>query len=187
MLKELDLAVVARRNVGKFSRGMLQRVGLAQALVNNPDLLILDEPTSALDPLGRMQVREIILRAREAGKTVFLSSHLLSEVEQICDRLAIVIKGRVVRVGSIRELLESQDRFVITAKGIDALLFEGSKQNGYTKITVSAPEQRKTIEKVWLAGGEVIAVNPIRRTLEDLFVELAHQNGGSHQSKSGTS
>lgn len=187
MLKELDLAVVARRNVGKFSRGMLQRVGLAQALVNNPDLLILDEPTSALDPLGRMQVREIILRAREAGKTVFLSSHLLSEVEQICDRLAIVIKGRVVRVGSIRELLESQDRFVITAKGIDALLFEGSKQNGYTKITVSAPEQRKTIEKVWLAGGEVIAVNPIRRTLEDLFVELAHQNGGSHQSKSGAS
>ena len=187
MLKELDLAVVARRNVGKFSRGMLQRVGLAQALVNNPDLLILDEPTSALDPLGRMQVREIILRAREAGKTVFLSSHLLSEVEQICDRLAIVIKGRVVRVGSIRELLESQDRFVITAKGIDALLFEGSKQNGYTKITVSAPEQRKTIEKVWLAGGEVIAVNPIRRTLEDLFVELAHQNGGSHQSKTGAS
>jgi ABC-2 type transport system ATP-binding protein len=185
MLKELDLEAVARRNVGKFSRGMLQRVGLAQALINDPDLLILDEPTSALDPIGRLRVREIILRARGEGKTVFLSSHLLSEVEQICDRLAIVIKGRVVRVGSLSELLESQDRFVITAQGIDALMFEGSQQNGHTKITVPAREQRKTIEKIWLAGGEVIAVHPIRRTLEDLFVELAHPNGGSRKDQTG--
>lgn len=180
MLKEMDLLAVANRNVGKFSRGMLQRVGLAQALVNNPDLLILDEPTSALDPIGRVRVREIILRAREAGKTIFLSSHLLSEIEQICDRLAIVIKGRVVRLGTVAELLEAQDRFVITAKGIDALMFEGAQQNGYVKITVPTLHQRSTIEKIWLAGGEVIAVHPMRRTLEDLFVELAHQNGGSH-------
>ena len=180
MLAEVELAGVAGRNTGKFSRGMLQRVGLAQALVNDPELLILDEPASALDPLGRMRVREILLQAREAGKTVFLSSHLLSELEQICDRLAIVIKGRVARVGTIAELLEAQNRFVITAKGIDALLFEGSKQNGFIKITVPALHQRRTIEKIWLAGGEVIAVNPIRRTLEDLFVELATQNGGGH-------
>jgi ABC-2 type transport system ATP-binding protein len=187
MLKELDLAAVANRNAGKFSRGMLQRVGLAQALVNDPDLLILDEPTSALDPIGRVRVREIILRAREEGKTIFVSSHLLSEIEQICDRLAIVIKGRVVRVGTISELLEAQDRFVITAKGIDALMFEGAQQNGYIKITVPALHQRSTIEKIWLAGGEVIAVHPIRRTLEDLFVELAHQNGGPRTEKAGGS
>jgi ABC-2 type transport system ATP-binding protein len=180
MLKEVELTDAAGRNAGKFSRGMLQRVGLAQALVNDPELLILDEPASALDPLGRMRVREILLRAREAGKTVFLSSHLLSEVEQICDRLAIVIKGRVARVGTLSELLEAQDRFVITAKGIDALMFEGSQQNGFIKITVPALNQRRTIEKIWLAGGEVIAVNPIRRTLEDLFVELAGTNGGGH-------
>jgi ABC-2 type transport system ATP-binding protein len=185
MLKELELTDVADRNAGKFSRGMLQRVGLAQALVNDPELLILDEPASALDPLGRMRVREILLRARETGKTVFLSSHLLSEVEQICDRLAIVIKGRVARVGTLAELLESQDRFVITAKGIDALMFEGSQQNGFIKITVPALTQRRTIEKIWLAGGEVIAVNPIRRTLEDLFVELANQNGGGHSGNAG--
>jgi ABC-2 type transport system ATP-binding protein len=185
MLKELELTDVADRNAGKFSRGMLQRVGLAQALVNDPELLILDEPASALDPLGRMRVREILLRAREAGKTVFLSSHLLSEVEQICDRLAIVIKGRVARVGTLAELLESQDRFVITAKGIDALMFEGSKQNGFIKITVPALTQRRTIEKIWLAGGEVIAVNPIRRTLEDLFVQLTSQNGGGHAGPAG--
>ncbi len=186
MLKEFEITDVADRNAGKFSRGMLQRVGLAQALVNDPELLILDEPASALDPLGRMRVREILLRARDAGKTVFLSSHLLSEVEQICDRLAIVIKGRVARVGTLAELLESQDRFVITAKGIDALMFEGSQQNGFIKITVPALTQRRTIEKIWLAGGEVIAVNPIRRTLEDLFVELANQNGGGHSGESGS-
>lgn len=180
MLKELDLTEVAGRNTGKFSRGMLQRVGLAQALVNDPELLILDEPASALDPLGRVRVRELLLRAREAGKTVFLSSHLLSEVEQICDRLAIVIKGRVARVGTLAELLEAQDRFMITAKGIDALMFEGTPQNGFIRITVPALDQRRTIEKIWLAGGEVVAINPVRRTLEDLFVDLANQNGGGH-------
>jgi ABC-2 type transport system ATP-binding protein len=180
MLNELDLTDVAGRNAGKFSRGMLQRVGLAQALVNDPELLILDEPASALDPLGRVQVRELLLQAREAGKTVFLSSHLLSEVEQICDRLAIVIKGRVARVGTLAELLEAQDRFMITAKGIDALMFEGTPQNGFIRITVPALDQRRTIEKIWLAGGEVVAINPVRRTLEDLFVDLANQNGGGH-------
>jgi len=185
MLKEVDLTAVAGRNAGKFSRGMLQRVGLAQALINDPDLLILDEPASALDPIGRVQVREILLRARQAGKTVFLSSHLLSEVEQICDRLAIVIRGRVARVGTVNELLESQEQFVITAKGIDAVLFEGRSQNGFIKITVPKLRQRSTIEQIWLAGGEVLAVNPVRRTLEDLFVELAHTNGGQAAREGG--
>src|SRR5215471_20878066 len=182
LLKKLDLAGVADRNVGKFSRGMLQRVGLAQALVNDPELIILDEPTSALDPLGRIAVREILLDARKAGKTIFLSSHLLSEIEQICDRIAIVIKGRVARIGTVAELLEAQDRFVITARGIDALMFDGTQQNGFIKITVPALRQRSTIQQIWLAGGEVITVNPIRRTLEDLFVELAEQNGDRESS-----
>ena len=181
LLRQLDLSGAAHRNIGQFSRGMLQRVGVAQALVNDPDLLILDEPASALDPIGRLEVREILLNARRRGKTVFLSSHLLSEVEQICDRLGIVVKGRVARVGSPAELLETQERFVITARGVDALLFEGSQQNGFIKITVPALRQRAVIEQIWLAGGEVLAVHPVRRTLEDLFVELAHQNGGGHE------
>jgi ABC-2 type transport system ATP-binding protein len=185
VLQQLDLTGLAKRSAGKLSRGMQQRAALAQALVNDPDLLILDEPASALDPIGRVQVREILLRAREAGKSIFLSSHLLSEVEQICDRLAIVIKGRVARVGTLAELLETQERFVITAKGIDALMFEGAKQNGFIKITVPALSQRRTIEQIWLAGGEVVSVHPIRRTLEDLFVELAHSNGGRHDQEHG--
>jgi ABC-2 type transport system ATP-binding protein len=180
LLDQLDLRRSAGRNTGKLSRGLLQRAGLVQALVNDPDLLILDEPASSLDPLGRAKVREILLDSRRAGKTVFLSSHLLSELEQICDRLAIVVKGRVARVGSPAELLETQERFVITAKGIDALMFEGSKQNGFIEITVPALSQRRIIEQIWLAGGEVVAVHPIRRTLEELFVELAHTNGDAH-------
>lgn len=180
LLQRFDLQNVGNRNVGGFSRGMLQRIGLVQALVNDPELIILDEPTSALDPLARIAVREILLEARKAGKTVFLSSHLLSEVEQICDRIGIVVKGRVAQVGTLKELLESQDRFVITARGIDALMFEGAQQNGFIKITVPALRQRSTIEQIWLAGGEVIAVNPIRRTLEELFVELAGTNGEKH-------
>jgi ABC-2 type transport system ATP-binding protein len=176
MLQEFELIDAAERNAGKFSRGMLQRVGLAQALVNDPELLILDEPASALDPLGRARVREILLQARQAGKTIFLSSHLLSEVEQICDRIAIVIKGQVARIGTLPELLEAREQFVITVKGIDAQQFQGTRQNGVSKITVPAASQRMTIEKIWQAGGEVIAVNPMRRTLEDLFIDLARQD-----------
>src|SRR5579863_229773 len=106
VLRIVGLQDDANRNAGKFSRGMLQRVGLAQAMVNDPDLLILDEPTSALDPLGRVMVRELLLRAREAGKTIFLSSHLLSEVEMVCDRVAVLHHGRIVRLGRTADLLQ---------------------------------------------------------------------------------
>src|SRR5260370_7821243 len=99
MLQVFELEEAADRSVGKFSRGMLQRVGLAQALVNDPDLLVLDEPTSALDPVVRVAVRELLLKAREKGKTVFISSHLLSEIEMICDLVAILHHGCVLRRG----------------------------------------------------------------------------------------
>ncbi len=99
VLERVALNEVADRRVGGYSRGMLQRLGLAQALINDPDLLILDEPTSGLDPLGRMRIRELIADLRAAGKTVFFSSHELSEVERVCDRLVIVARGRVVAEG----------------------------------------------------------------------------------------
>ena len=120
VLREVDLAAEADRNVGKFSRGMQQRVGLAQALMNDPELLILDEPTSALDPLARVAMRELLLEANRAGKTIFLSSHLLSEIEMICHRVAILDRGRLVKVGKTEELLVSRDRFEIVARGVPA-------------------------------------------------------------------
>src|SRR5262249_40992961 len=109
VLELLELTDVRQRNASKLSRGMLQRVGLAQALVNDPELLILDEPTSALDPIGRVAVRELLNRMKARGKTIFLSSHLLSEIELVCDRIGILHKGKLVRLGKTSELLESAE------------------------------------------------------------------------------
>jgi ABC-2 type transport system ATP-binding protein len=104
LLKLVELEPAAKRPIKSYSKGMQQRVGIAQALINNPDLLILDEPTSGLDPLGRMKVREIIQRLKSEGKTVFFSSHELGEVETVCDRVAIIHHGELKAVGSVAEI-----------------------------------------------------------------------------------
>src|SRR3954462_1632405 len=118
MLELLELQDTGSRSVAKFSRGMLQRVGLAQALVNDPELLVLDEPTSALDPVARVEIRGLLLRAKAAGRTVFLSSHLLSEIEGICDRVAFLIKGKVARLGRLSELLEAGSQIEMVVRGV---------------------------------------------------------------------
>src|SRR2546429_2478700 len=172
-LEAVGLQEQANRNVGKFSRGMLQRVGLAQALVNDPDLLILDEPTSALDPLARVSVRELLLKARESGKTIFLSSHLLSEVELVCDRVAVLHRGKLVRLGRTSDLLESGGQTEVIARGIKESAFAGAvAQNGVVRFTVESSKQRAALERVWHLGGEVLSVNPVRRSLEDIFLEV---------------
>ena len=104
LLKLVELEHAARRPIKSYSKGMQQRVGLAQALINNPDLLILDEPTSGLDPLGRMKVREIIQRLKNEGKTVFFSSHELGEVESVCDRVAIINQGELKAMGRVADI-----------------------------------------------------------------------------------
>jgi ABC-2 type transport system ATP-binding protein len=106
-LKMVDLGPAAKRLIKTYSKGMQQRVGLAQALINNPDLLILDEPTSGLDPLGRMKVRDIIQRLKNEGKTVFFSSHELGEVETICDRVAIIANGDLKAYGNVQEIMKN--------------------------------------------------------------------------------
>jgi ABC-2 type transport system ATP-binding protein len=176
MLERLDLTDVANRNAGKFSRGMWQRAGLAQAMINDPELLILDEPTSALDPLGRVAVRELLVRAREAGKTIFLSSHLLSEIELICDRIGIVHRGRLVRVGRTADLLESHQRYEIVARGIAADAFpESVSEDEIVRFSVSRAAQREAIERIWAMSGEVVRVTPAQRSLEAIFVELTSE------------
>ena len=176
VLRQVDLATEADRNVAKFSRGMQQRVGLAQALMNDPELLILDEPTSALDPLARVAMRELLLEANRAGKTIFLSSHLLSEIEMICHRVAILDKGRLVKVGKTEELLVSRDRFEVVARGVPEGSFESAQTHeGRTEFVVPAASQRDALERIWSLGGEVLSVNPMRRTLEQVFVELTNK------------
>ena len=184
VLEAVGLLEHANRNVGKFSRGMLQRVGLAQALINDPELLILDEPTSALDPLARVTVRELLLRAREQGKTIFLSSHLLSEVELICDRVAVLHRGKLMRLGRTVDLLHSTEQIEVIARSIPITLFAGAiSENGFVRFAVPSNSQRTAVEQVWAAGGEVISLNPLRRSLEQVFLEVTSNQGPS--SKAG--
>lgn len=172
-LRQVELEHEGNRNVGKFSRGMQQRIGLAQALINNPELLILDEPTSALDPQARVAMRELLLEVNRAGTTVFLSSHLLSEIEMICHRVGILVKGRLVKVGRTAELLVSRDRYEIIVGGVSEERFpQAEVRNGHLVLTVPATSQREALEQVWSLGGQVLSVNPVRRTLEDVFLEL---------------
>jgi ABC-2 type transport system ATP-binding protein len=172
-LEIVGLGDHAKRNAGKFSRGMMQRVGLAQAVVNDPELLILDEPTSALDPLARVMVRELLLNARNAGKTIFLSSHLLSEVELVCDRVAVLHRGKLARLGKTTDLLQTGEQTEIIVRGVAARDFEGAvARDGILSFSVPTHTQRATLEKIWNLGGEVVSVNPLRRSLEEIFLEV---------------
>jgi ABC-2 type transport system ATP-binding protein len=179
-LEAVDMQAESSRNLGQFSRGMVQRMGLAQALVNDPELLILDEPTSALDPAARVAVRELLLRCRNQEKTVFLSSHLLSEVELVCDRVAILSRGRVVRTGTLDSLLETTDQMEVVAEHVARELFVDAQVEGQrVHFTVAKARQREALERVWAAGGEIVSVNPVRRSLEELFLELTSADAGN--------
>lgn len=164
-----------RKDARQYSRGMQQRLALAQALINDPDLLILDEPAAALDPAGVQQVRELLRNARHAGKSIFFSSHQLTEVEQICDRIAFLNQGFLVRSGSLREFQGQSDRVEIEVRGLS--LAEAGRihpatatENGPIRMNVPLQEQRRIIEAVWHAGGEIVSLVPLRRRLEDLFL-----------------
>lgn len=173
VLEAVGLRSESGRNISQFSRGMLQRIGLAQAFINDPALVILDEPTSALDPATRVAVRELLLTARQQGKTIFLSSHLLSEVELVCDRVAILSGGLVVGTGRLSDLLESGDRIAIVVRSVPAGLFPNATAVGSSwQLTVARSQLRETLDRAWAAGGEVVSVNPLRRSLEDIFLKL---------------
>ncbi len=168
-----------RKDARQYSRGMQQRLALAQALINDPELLILDEPAAALDPAGVQHVRELLRNARHAGKSIFFSSHQLTEVEQICDRIAFLNQGRLVRYGSLREFQSESDRVEIEVRGITLgqadRICPGAATAGAgpasIRITVPQQEQRRVIEAVWNAGGEIVSLAPLQRRLEDLFLE----------------
>ena len=175
LLTAVGLLDDAERNIGKFSRGMLQRVGVAQAFMNHPELLILDEPTSALDPISRLAIRKLLLQARERGASVFLSSHQLSEVELICDRVAFLHAGRVIASGRTRDLLHKSTESEVIATGLTtapAWARNIANDGPEFRFTVEAAQQRLTIEHIWRSGGTLISVTPKTRSLEDLFVDL---------------
>lgn len=188
LLKLSGLWESRRLAVRKYSRGMLQRLGLAQALINDPELVILDEPAGGLDPIGRREMRDILLQLRERGKTVFLSSHILAEVELICDRVAIVHRGQLLAVGRIGDLLAESREMELTVHGLDGTLtkrLEGipgaTVRHGTDSTVVVLPEQRfvyQAIETVKQAGGQIVSLTAKRERLEDLFVKLIGSREG---------
>jgi ABC-2 type transport system ATP-binding protein len=166
----------------KFSKGMLQRVGLAQSLVNDPEIVFLDEPMSGLDPVGRREVRDLIATLRDEGKTVFMCSHILSDIEVLCDQVAILKKGRLAQVGyldDLRQKIDGPNRMEVIATGTDADALR--RHLAGTEITATPRGLRieigseAEIETVTAAlrkvGGKFVSVQPVKQSLEELFLD----------------
>lgn len=176
------------KQLKQYSKGMMQRIGIAQALINDPKVLIFDEPTSGLDPVAHIEIRNLIESLRQQGKTVFLSSHQLSDVELVCDRICILNYGKLVKQGRVEDLI-SEGRTEITATAVPANLIEQFKQvasdiaqsDGRVRITLSDETVvNDVIDAVRSHKGQILSVVPLKRTLEEIFVEtvgLAHQPG----------
>jgi ABC-2 type transport system ATP-binding protein len=168
--------------IRKYSKGMLQRIGLAQALVNDPQLVMLDEPTDGVDPLGRKEIRDMLARLRDAGKTVFLNSHLLSEVELICDRVAILNKGRLVRIGTVRELTTTENTYRVGIRGAlpeqlrlqwEATRTGMREENGELVFFLADVDALNgVIDQLRAAGVTITSVAEKRQSLEDMFIDI---------------
>jgi ABC-2 type transport system ATP-binding protein len=179
LLNRVGLSRAADQTLRTYSKGMLQRIGLAQCLINDPELLILDEPTAGLDPIAHIDIRDMILDLRNQGKTLFISSHQLSDVERVCDRVAILNKGVMVQLGRIEELLAGGHVEVIADKvpdgAVEPIRQLGGKVSLHDgRLIVEQPDNGsvdRVIDIVRAAGGHIVSVKPYRRTLEDLFVE----------------
>lgn len=180
LLKRVNLAGDMNRQINQYSKGMQQRVGLAQSLLNDPKLLFLDEPTGGLDPIAHIEIRDLILKFREEGRTVFISSHELSDVERICDRVAIINKGELVHQGKLDQLLAG-GRIEITAEGVKKDLADSLKGDDVIvslagdRLILDLPDNHHdtngVIDSIRDTGGEILSMIPRRKRLEDLFIE----------------
>jgi ABC-2 type transport system ATP-binding protein len=180
LLAQVGLAGYESLRIARYSRGMVQRLGIAQALIGDPQLLVLDEPTSGLDPAGRKEVLDLVHTLKQAGKTVFLSSHILSDVEQICDRVVIIDRGRLVRAGRLEELLHATGRVEIIVDHLppeaERIALEigaevGRNEHGI-RLLVETARKREAVEALWSAGCDIVRMNPIQDSLEDTFLHL---------------
>ncbi|MFQ5961854.1 MAG: ABC transporter ATP-binding protein [Candidatus Methylomirabilales bacterium] len=181
LLARVGLEPSAHLQLRKYSKGMLQRIGLAQALINDPKLVVLDEPMSGLDPIGRKEVRDLILKLKEEGKTIFFSSHIIPDVEMICDRVGILVGGRLVEVGKLEELLSAEIGSIeVTASGVSEWAREQVARYALRplvrsgeKILITIRDEGSLAEVLRLlleAKATVHAVSPHKRSLEEHFV-----------------
>lgn len=180
-LDRAGIAEYADTPISKLSKGLTQRVGIAQAIVADPKLLILDEPTSGLDPIGRRHVRDLIIELRNEGKTIFLSSHLLSEVENTCDIVAVLKKGKLVAYGAPDEVRSGNSQFVIQTSALDRDTVESLRFLGVsieqrpqsTALTVDPGELYAVMRALEERGAEITRVDTVRESLEEAFLRLA--------------
>ena len=181
LLELVGMTAAADLQLRKFSKGMLQRIGIAQALVNDPELVVLDEPMSGLDPIGRKEIRDLILRLKESGKTVLFSSHILHDAEVLCDRVAMILKGKLVACGRVTDLIDqgatTQVELVIdrlTTEGLSHLrpLTEKIVTQGDRMLVVLRNQQQVegALDIIRAAKAHLISLNPHKASLEDLFI-----------------
>ncbi len=177
LLERVGLGDVGNKQLRKFSKGMLQRVGIAQAIVHEPEVVFLDEPMSGLDPLGRHEIREMIQGLKDAGKTIFFSTHILSDAEALCDRVAVIHKGELRGVGVVNDLRAAtggtseviwQNAQVLTA--VSSLVMEPHVSADTVRVTVSRENLDPLLEKLRQQSATLISVTPLHGTLEDYFL-----------------
>ena len=158
LIAQVGLGHARNRVLKEYSKGMTRRIGLAQALINDPDLIVLDEPTTGLDPIGTREMKDLILKLREEGKTVLMCSHLLADVQDVCDRIAILYQGELKEMGRVSDLLSIQDMTEISVRGLPEEVKE---------------EIRQVIER---AGAEIVRLGHPSTTLEDLFLRIVRES-----------
>ena len=185
-LERVGLAAAADVQLRKFSKGMLQRAGIAQAILHDPPVVILDEPMSGLDPVGRREVRDIMLDLKKQGRTVFFSTHILSDAEMLCDRVAVLARGRLQGVGAPREIVtmqsQSMDILFETREGRAlpaALAGHATRIGGRSSITVAEDQLYATLEQLRGCEARILSVSPVHPTLEDYFLQLVGAPSGS--------
>jgi ABC-2 type transport system ATP-binding protein len=183
LLDEVGIGAERRLQLRKFSKGMLQRVGIAQALINEPDLVFFDEPMSGLDPLGRREIRHLILKLRDRGCTVFFSSHVLADAEALCSRVAILAGGRLVASGQLTDILAFQIHgWELVVGGLSEAVLDRVRavchilrvtplgQQRYALELPMSPGPDRVLADLTAQGAELVSLNPLRDTLEDFFV-----------------
>ena len=187
LLDWVGLSHAAEARLRTYSKGMLQRVGIAQSLVHDPSVVFLDEPMSGLDPIGRKEIRDLILRLRSEGKTVFMNTHILSDVEALCDRVAIIVHGRIRYQGLIQDFLEDGDHMAdVVLSSLDPVAAGeiaerfGAETRGFgdqIEYRVSEKDVNELLSAALRGGGQVVSVTPHRVSLEEIFLSAVEQEG----------
>jgi ABC-2 type transport system ATP-binding protein len=179
MLKKVGLETARKIQLRKYSKGMLQRVGLAQAILHDPKVVILDEPMSGLDPVGRREVRDIILELKQAGKTVLFSTHILSDAEMLCDRVGVIVGGKLRGVGAPDEIvgLKAQAMEILfecagEVSGLQALLSKATQTGKRYRLQIPDADLYATLQQLGYAGAQILSVTQVKATLEEYFMNL---------------